>query len=99
MGKCINKTKDNKDTVMSTPNTFWDFSTGTAVCCCRTQNKPPTGWNWRQSEICRPPSMLSASYISLMIRRCMTLMMASDGWSEQLETGAQTLPTAWERNT
>ena len=49
----------------------------TAVCCCRTQNEPSTGWNWRQSEICRQPSMLSANYISLTIRRCMILPTAS----------------------
>ena len=29
----------------------------------------------------------------------MTLMMASDGWSEQFETGTPTPPTGWERNT
>ena len=43
--------------------------------------------------------MLSASYISLSIRRCMTLMMASNGWSEQLETGTLTLPIVWAKNT
>ena len=43
--------------------------------------------------------MPSESYISLMIRRCMMLMMASNSWSEQLETGTPTLLTAWVRNT
>ena len=87
------------DTVMSTPSISWDFSTGTAACCCRTRNKPPTGWNWRQSEICRQRNTLSASYISLMIRRCMMLMMASNGWRAQLETEMPMLPITWERNT
>ena len=73
--------------------------TGTAVCCCRMRNKPPTGWNWRQSEICRQPSMLSASYITLTIRRSMMLVRASGGWREQFETGTPTLPIDWERNT
>ena len=43
--------------------------------------------------------MLSASYISLSIRRCMTLMMASDGWRAQLEAETLMLLIAWARNT
>lgn len=79
MSSLLYKQAVTLDTVMSTPSTFWDCCTGTAVCCCRTQNKPPTGWNWRQSKICPRLNMPSASYISLMIRRCVTLMKESNG--------------------
>ena len=88
-----------RSTVTSTLSTSWDCCTGTAACCCQTQNERLTGWSWRQDEICQQPSMLSASCTSLMIRRCMTLPMASNGWREQLKTATLMLPIAWERNT
>ena len=88
-----------QSTVMSTLSTSWDCCTGTAVCFCRMQNKPSTGWNWRQSEIYPKLNMRWENYISLTIRKSMTLMMASNGWSEQLETGTLTLPIVWAKNT
>ena len=50
-----------RSTVTSTLSTSWDCCTGTAACCCQTQNERLTGWSWRQDEICQQPSMLSAS--------------------------------------
>ena len=53
-----------RSTVTSTLSTSWDCCTGTAACCCQTQNERLTGWSWRQDEICQQPSMLSASCTS-----------------------------------
>lgn len=97
--KHIAKLADRQFITIQTPSTSWDFSIGPAACCCRTRSNPSTGWNWRQSEIYPKPSTHLASYISLMIRRCMTLIMESNGWRERLKMETLTPPTGRARNT